>query len=95
MKYTKFILIIGFGALSACSRFSPNSVVTSIQDEIDDILNSSSAVEIVSGGTQVVQTNPGTPSQNYKVTSTIGQFANQSTYTTTDGYKVQSVLISE
>lgn len=95
VKLSRVVFIFATMTISSCSPFSGDSVIASIQSEIEAILNTNSAVEVVSGATKIIQTNPGTPSLNYKVTTTIGQFANQSTYTTVGGYKVQTTVISE
>jgi len=81
--------------LSGCSPFAGDSVIKNLKGEIEAILNTKSSMEIVAGGTNIVETNPGNPAQNYKVKATIGQFMNQSTFQTSGGYKVQSTVISE
>jgi len=95
MKYNTLILIPALAVLMGCSPFAGNSPLTNLKNSIESLYGGRSTMEVVAGGTNVLETNPGVPSQNYKVSTTIGQFINQTSYQTSGGYTVQSVNLSQ
>lgn len=84
----KILLGIIFISLSSCSPFGGQSLVETIGSSIGRLFSGKSSSEVVSGSTQVVDTNPSLPSQNYKVTVSVGSQLTQDSFETAGGYKV-------
>jgi hypothetical protein len=84
------ILLSGFImiTLSSCSPFGGQSLVESLSSSIVKLFTGKSATEVVSGSTQVVETNQTLPAQNYKITVSVGGQIGQDSFETADGYKV-------
>ncbi len=81
----KSILIITLTTvlLTGCSPFGNETVIGSIGSFLDQIFQGKASTEVVSGGTQaVVETNPGNPAQNYKLSLSVGGQTSQTAITT-------------
>lgn len=87
------ILIISILLITtSCSPFGGESLIEGISNAISEIFNGESSTTIVSGATQVVDTNAALPAQNFKVTVSVGESLNQSAIQTSDGYTVQTSI---
>jgi hypothetical protein len=75
-------------SLSSCSPFGGQSLIESLGSSIVKLFTGKSSSEVVSGSTQVLDTNPSLPAQNYKITVSVGGQIAQDSFETTDGYKV-------
>jgi PBP1b-binding outer membrane lipoprotein LpoB len=89
-RHILFITIIFL--LTGCSPFENSSLIEIITEPISSILTNKTSVEIVSGGTQTIETNPSTPAINYKVTVSVGGTYNQTATTTNGGYKIYTTI---
>ncbi len=84
-----FLLLFIF---SGCSPFGQNSLIEIVTQPISHFLNSKSSAEIVSGGSQTVETNSATPAINYKAAVSVGGTYNQTATTTNGGYKIYTTI---
>lgn len=91
----RIILFFMLLVLSSCSPFGNQSIIKGIGSAIENIFKGQSTNEIISGGTTIVETNPSTPSQNYKATVSIGGQFSQNAVETTSGYKVYVSIQSQ
>lgn len=88
----RVIFFLGCLILSSCSPFGNQSLVEDISSSIAGLFKGESSKVIVAGATQVVETNPGSPAQNYKVSVSVGGVFSQPAIQTTDGYTVQTSI---
>ena len=92
----KIFFILFLLALSGCSPFGNESLITSAGKKITQLLPgifSPTKVELNSGGSKVVQiSNPMTPSQIYTVSLSVGSSYNQQNTVTVGNYKVYSSI---
>lgn len=84
----KILVILSLISLASCSPFGGQSLVETIGSSIGRMFDGKSTADVVSGSTQVVNTNPSLPAQNYQVTVSVGGQFTQEAYETTGGYKV-------
>lgn len=95
MKNKNIILTLAaISLLSSCSPFGSSSIIDQIGGSLIGVLQSKTSTELVSGGTQTLETNPGVPSANYKVTISVGNQFNQPSTYTESGYRVQATIQS-
>jgi hypothetical protein len=80
--------------LTSCSPFGSSSIIEKIGGSLIGEFQSKTSTELVSGGSQTLETNPGLPDQNYKVTISVGNQFNQPSTYTNDGYRVQATVQS-
>ena len=78
--------------LSSCSPFGGQSLVEGVGSSIADLFSGESQKGIVSGSTQIVETNPGLPAQNYKVSVSVGRVFDQPAVLTNGGYSVRTTI---
>ncbi len=90
--YNFLTVIILSVLITGCSPFENSSLIEIINQPISHFINSKTSVEIVSGGTQTIDTNPSTPSLNYKATLSVGGTYNQTATTTNGGYKIYTTI---
>jgi hypothetical protein len=86
-----FLMILGL-SLAGCSPFENSSLIEIVTQPISHFLNSKTSAEIVSGGTKTIETNPSTPSLNYKAAVSVGGTYNQTATTTNGGYKIYTTI---
>lgn len=84
----KFLVLITLLSFSSCSPFGGESLVETIGTSIGRLFEGKSTADVVSGSTQIVNTNPAVPAQNYQVSVSVGGQLTQEVYETNDGYKV-------
>ncbi|MEK6628921.1 MAG: hypothetical protein AABY53_09865 [Bdellovibrionota bacterium] len=89
-----YILTLVSVFLSGCSPFGNETVIGSIGNLIDQIFQGKASTEVNTGGTQQVETNPGNPAQNYKLSLSVGGQTSQTAVNTNGGYKVYTTVQS-
>lgn len=96
MKNRNIIIItlVAISLLTSCSPFGSSSIIEQIGGSLIGVIQSKTSTELVSGGTQTLETNPTVPTQNYKVTISVGNQFNQPSTYTNDGYSVQATVQS-
>ena len=80
----KFIIFGFLIFFSSCSPFGGQTIIESL----NDIFQGEASKDVVSGGTNIVETNPGLPAQNYKATVSVGGTFSQPSVQTNGGYTV-------
>lgn len=88
----RLLIIAGTLFLSSCSPFGDQSLIEGISTAIARLFKGEAPQAVVSGSTQVMETNPGLPAQNYKVSTSVGAAFEQNTLQTNDGYTVQTSI---
>lgn len=89
-----YILTLISTLLSGCSPFGNETVIGSIGSILDQIFQGKASTEVVSGATQMIETNPGNPAQNYKLSLSVGGQMSQTAVETSGGYKVYTTVQS-
>jgi hypothetical protein len=88
----RFIAIFFLLLTTSCSPFGNNSLIQKTGLDLSGVLDTKTTTEMNSGSTQIIETNPANPSQNYKVNYSVGATYGQTATMTNGGYQVTTSI---